>query len=64
MNKVRYTLVEAAERMRVSYRQAKRIWYRYHKENNAGLIHKAKAKHLQELLTKMLKNFKIIARKI
>lgn len=28
----RYTLVEAAERMGVSYRQAKGIWYRYHKE--------------------------------
>ena len=40
----RYTLVEAAERMGVSYRQAKRIWYRYHKENDAGLIHKSRGK--------------------
>lgn len=40
----RYTLAEAAERMRVSYRQAKRIWYRYHKENDAGLIHKSRGK--------------------
>jgi hypothetical protein len=36
----RYTLIEAAERMLVSYRQAKRIWSRYHKDNDIGLIHK------------------------
>lgn len=40
----RYTLVEAAERMEVSYRQAKRIWCRYRKENDAGLVHKSRGK--------------------
>ncbi len=40
----RNTLVEAAERMGVSYRQTKGIWYRYHKENDAGLIDKSRGK--------------------
>jgi transposase len=33
------TLVQAAEAMGVSYRQAKRIWKRYQKAGDAGLIH-------------------------
>jgi len=40
----RYTLVEAAERMVVSYRQAKRIWKRYQKEDDIGLVHKSRGK--------------------
>ena len=32
-------LREAAEMMRVSYRQAKRIWQRYQEEGDAGLVH-------------------------
>ena len=56
----RYTLVEAAERMEVSYRQAKRIWYRYHKENDAGLIHKSRGKPSTRAFDKNVK--KIILR--
>ena len=37
-------LVEAAERMEVSYRQAKRIWCCYRKKNDAGMIHKSRSK--------------------
>ena len=40
----RYTLVEAAERMVVSYRQAKRIWRRYKEEDDIGLVHKNRGK--------------------
>ena len=40
----RYTLVEASERMEISYRQAKRIWRRYQKEDDVGLIHKSRGK--------------------
>ena len=32
-------LVEAARLMRVSYRQAKRIWRRYQQDGDRGLIH-------------------------
>lgn len=38
----RYTLLEAAERMPNSYRQAKRMWRRYKIEGDAGLVHKAR----------------------
>ena len=34
-----WTLLEAAERMEVSYRQAKRLWKRYQAEGPAGLVH-------------------------
>jgi transposase len=34
-----WTLVEAAERMEVSYRQSKRLWKRYQKHGAAGLVH-------------------------
>jgi transposase len=34
-----WTLVEAAERMEVSYRQGKRVWKRYQAEGAAGLVH-------------------------
>ena len=34
-----WTLVEAAERMEMSYRQAKRLWKRYQKKDAAGLVH-------------------------
>jgi transposase len=34
-----WTVVEAAERMEVSYRQAKRLWKRYRKQGAAGLVH-------------------------
>jgi hypothetical protein len=33
-----WTLVEAAERMEVSYRQAKRLWKRYQRNGTAGLV--------------------------
>jgi len=34
-----WTLVEAAERMELSYRQAKRVWKRYRKHGAAALVH-------------------------
>jgi transposase len=34
-----WTLVEAAERMELSYRQAKRLWKRYQKHGAVGLVH-------------------------
>jgi transposase len=34
-----WTLVRAAERMAVSYRQAKRLWKRYRANGAAGLVH-------------------------
>ena len=34
-----WTLVQAAERMAVSYRQGKRLWKRYQAEGPAGLVH-------------------------
>lgn len=34
-----WTLVEAVERMEVSYRQAKRLWSRYQEGGAAGLVH-------------------------
>ena len=40
----RYTLVEASERMQVSYRQAKSIWQRYRLEDDIGLIHRSRGK--------------------
>lgn len=40
----RYTLVDAAERMKASYRQAKRIWSRYKKYGDEGLVHRNRGK--------------------
>lgn len=40
----RYTLIEAAERMRVGYRQAKRIWLRYKEYDDDGLVHRSRGK--------------------
>lgn len=34
-----WTLVEAAERMDLSYRQAKRLWKRYRSQGAVGLVH-------------------------
>jgi transposase len=36
------TLTKAAELMGLSYRQAKRVWARYQKEGDAGLVHRAR----------------------
>ena len=36
-----WTLVEAAERMELSYRQAKRLWKRYQSQGAAGLAHRS-----------------------
>ena len=35
---------EAAEMLRVSYRQAKRIWRRYRQEGDAGLVHRGRGR--------------------
>src|SRR5688500_10171220 len=34
-----WTIVEAAERMELSYRQAKRLWKRYKSQGAVGLVH-------------------------
>jgi len=34
-----WNLVQAAERMKVSYRQAKRLWKRYQAKGIKGLVH-------------------------
>ena len=34
-----WTLVEAAERMELSYRQCKRLWKSYQKNGAVGLVH-------------------------
>lgn len=36
-----WTLVEAAERMELSYRETKRLWKRYQKEGAAGVVHRS-----------------------
>jgi hypothetical protein len=40
----RLSLVKAAEVMRVSYRQAKRIWCRYQEDGDAGLVHQSRGR--------------------
>jgi hypothetical protein len=39
VNSGNWTLVEAAERLGLSYRQAKRLWSRYQLQGAAGLVH-------------------------
>jgi transposase len=39
-----WTIVEAAERMGVSYRQGKRLWKRYEKKGAKGLVHRSAGK--------------------
>lgn len=39
-----YTLVEAAKRMKISYRQTKRIWKKYQEEGDTGLVHQNRGK--------------------
>lgn len=38
------SVAEAARRLKVSYRQAKRIWSRYERDGDAGLVHAARGK--------------------
>lgn len=40
----RLKLIEAAAAMRVSYRQAKRIWRRYGESGDAGLVHRSRGR--------------------
>ena len=40
----RMTLVQAAEVMAVSYRQARRIWQRYDKLGDEGLVHRSRGR--------------------
>jgi len=37
-------LVKAAEVMRLSYRQAKRVWWRYRHSGDAGLVHRSRGR--------------------
>src|SRR5205085_8403878 len=39
LNKEKMTLAQGAKIMGVSYRQAKRVWARYRKKGDAGLVH-------------------------
>ena len=58
-----WSLVQAAERMGVSYRQAKRLWKRYRAEGARGLVHgnagrisnRAKAKSLRRRVVALLR---------
>src|SRR5687767_4552063 len=38
------TLIKASELMDLSYRQAKRVWARYQKEGDAGLVHQSRGR--------------------
>ncbi len=38
------SLVQAARRMGLSYRQAKRVWHRYGDEGDAGLVHRSRGR--------------------
>jgi molybdenum-dependent DNA-binding transcriptional regulator ModE len=40
----RMTLVAAAEVLRLSYRQAKRIWRRYEQKGDKGLVHRSRGR--------------------
>ena len=58
-----WRLVQAAERMKVSYRQAKRLWKRYRAKGTKGLVHgnagrvsnRAKAKSLRRRVLSLLR---------
>ena len=58
-----WTLVQGAERMEVSYRQAKRLWKRYRAEGSAGLVHgnvgrvsnRAKPKSLRRRVVRLIR---------
>ena len=49
------TLREAAKRMKVSYRQGKRIWKRYREEEDAGLVHRSRGKPSSHAYTEAFK---------
>ena len=57
-----WTLVQAAERLKLSYRQAKRLWKRYQKKGATGLVHgsagrasnRAKAKKLRRKVMRLI----------
>lgn len=38
------SLVQAAARMGLSYRQAKRVWLRYREQGDAGLVHRSRGR--------------------
>jgi transposase len=58
-----WTLVEAAERMELSYRQVKRLWKRYESNGAIGLVHgsagrvsnRAKAKKLRSKVARLIR---------
>jgi transposase len=58
-----WTLVEAAERMELSYRQAKRLWKRYQSKGAGGLVHgsagrssnRAKPKKMRARVVRLLR---------
>ena len=54
-------LVKAAEVMRVTYRQAKRLWRRYRKDGDAGLVHKSRGRPSGRLLPAKVRR-KVLAR--
>ena len=54
------TLMQASERMGVSYRQAKRILKRYRENQDQGLIHQSRGRHPQNAYQKSFKD-KVIA---
>jgi len=52
----KWTLVEGAERMDVSYRQAKRLWKRYESKGAVGLVHGSAGQASNRAKPKKLRN--------
>ena len=55
------TLVRAAAVMRVSYRQAKRIWQRYGQAGDAGLVHQSRGRPSSRRIAAKIRQ-KVLAR--
>lgn len=51
-----WTLVEASERMELSYRQAKRLWKRYQSKGAAGLVHRSAGRRSNRARPKQLRS--------
>jgi transposase len=51
-----WTLMEAAERMELSYRQTKRLWKRYRKRGAAGLVHASAGRVSNRALPKKMRS--------
>lgn len=50
------TLLEASKRLKISYRQGKRIWKRYREEEDAGLVHRSRGRRSSHAYPEGFKN--------